>query len=166
MGQTKLRDDLVERRERTEVQLGPGARGAAVPVDHDAGAVARAVRHPGLGATVRERHRDEGRAKIVDADGATDGAALVEFGALHAGALEVVAELGGELLRVELAALLGEDVVVGLGVAGVDLAPPGERAEDAETERPGRRSCSRRGRCGRGLGRRRASARWRRARRA
>jgi hypothetical protein len=84
VGQSQLGDRLVERRKGPHAELGPRPRGAPVAVDHHARPVPGAVRHPGLRPPVRQAHRDERGAQVVDSDRPAHVAALEERGSSDA----------------------------------------------------------------------------------
>jgi len=102
--------------------------------------MASPILHPRLGAAVGEGDGDEGRAGVVEADGAPGGALLEELGAGDACGAEVLAEAGRASLGDGAAKLVGEDgIVVGEPAAGDGLAegvPGAEGSHDARREGP------------------------------
>jgi hypothetical protein len=68
---SELGDRLVQRLSIAEAELGRGAGGSAVAVDHLARLVAGPVLNPGRRPSVGQRDGDEGRPRVVRRDGAS-----------------------------------------------------------------------------------------------
>ena len=101
--------------------------------------MARAVRDPRLGPAVREAHRDEGRAQVVDADRLALRAPLEELGAVDAGELQMRAQLGAALPVAAVgdaaSRLVDEDERAAVRLPA-ELPPRDERARNARVECP------------------------------
>lgn len=91
------------RSEVAELQLGGGASGALVPVDHRAGRVAGPVRAPGLALAERELDRDEGPAQVVGSKSDPLLGLFEELFTIDAGLAQTRSELTSSFVAVDLA---------------------------------------------------------------